>query len=172
MAERKIEERKHLFGTTEKSDFILNMTPQGTHKLCGLYSIIAIAVLLAVNIPYYIASHEFNYAEDGIRHYSDDLFADYIGILVIGVGLIGFWFFLVGRMKKEIVLKDNRALLIPVFIIAVSAWSMFASGAISTAFLEPSQTTLPLPVSSAILIASPILIGLPISLSLSVCSTQ
>ena len=135
MAERKIEERKHLFGTTEKSDFILNMTPQGTHKLCGLYSIIAIAVLLAVNIPYYIASHEFNYAEDGIRHYSDDLFADYIGILVIGVGLIGFWFFLVGRMKKEVVLKDNRALLIPVFIIAVSAWSMFASGAISTAFL-------------------------------------
>ena len=135
MAERKTEERKHLFGTTERSDFILNMTPQGTHKLCGMYSIIAIAVLLAINIPYYFAKHTFDFAEDNIRHYADDMFADYIGILVIGMGLIGFWFFLVGKMKKEVSLKDNRPLIIPALIIAVSAWSMFASGAISTAFL-------------------------------------
>ena len=135
MAERKVEERKHLFGTTERSDFILNMTPQGTHKFCGMYSIIAIVVLLIVNIPYTFAKHTFEYTEDEVRHYGDDMFADYIGILVIGVGLIGMWFFLVGRMKKEVNLKDNRLLLLPAAIIAVSAWSMFASGAISTAFL-------------------------------------
>ena len=136
MAQKKTEERKHLFGTTEKSDFILNMTREGTHKLCGLYSIIAIAVLLVANIPYTIAKHTFdNYDQDNVRHYADDLLADYISIFVIGMGLIGFWFFLVGRMKKEVVIKDNKALLLPVFIIAVSAWSMFASGDISVGFL-------------------------------------
>lgn len=136
MSEQRPEERKHLFGTTEKSDFILNMSQQQTYKLCGLYSIIAIAVLFIVNIPYTIAKHTFDRIdEDNIRHYADDLFADYISILVIGVGLIGFWFFLVGRMKKEVVIGKNKQLGIIVLILAVSAWSMFASGSISTCFL-------------------------------------
>ena len=135
MAEQKSGERKHLFGTTEKSDFILNMNQQQTFKLCGLYSIIAIAVLAAINIPFTILKHTFDYVdEDNITHYADDLIAHYASILVVGAGLIGFWFFLVGRMKKEIVIKDNKLLLIPAFIIAVSAWSMFASGNISTCF--------------------------------------
>ncbi|WP_028505844.1 O-antigen ligase family protein [Ruminococcus sp. FC2018] len=135
MAEQKSRERKHLFGTTEKSDFILNMNQQQTFKLCGLYSIIAIAVLAAINIPFTILKHTFDYVdEDNITHYADDLIAHYASILVVGAGLIGFWFFLVGRMKKEIVIKDNKLLLIPAFIIAVSAWSMFASGNISTCF--------------------------------------
>ena len=135
MAEQKSGERKHLFGTTEKSDFILNMNQQQTFKLCGLYNIIAIAVLAAINIPFTILKHTFDYVdEDNITHYADDLIAHYASILVVGAGLIGFWFFLVGRMKKEIVIKDNKLLLIPAFIIAVSAWSMFASGNISTCF--------------------------------------
>ena len=136
MAEKKTEERKHLFGTTEKSDFILNMTKEQTYKFCGLYSIIAIGILFLINIPYTIAQHTFDYIdEDNVRKYADDMFADYASILVIGAGLIGFWFFLVGRMKKEIVVGKNRSLAIILLIIAVSAWSMFASGAISTAFL-------------------------------------
>ena len=135
MAQQKPGERKHLFGTTEKSDFILNMNQQQTFKLCGLYSIIAIAVLAAINIPFTILKHTFDYKdEEGVLHYADDLVAHYASILVVGAGLIGFWFFLVARMKKEIVLKDNKLLLIPAFIIGVSAWSMFASGNISTCF--------------------------------------
>ncbi len=135
MAQQKPGERKHLFGTTEKSDFILNMNQQQTFKLCGLYSIIAIAVLAAINIPFTILKHTFDYKdEEGVLHYADDLVAHYASILVVGAGLIGFWFFLVARMKKEIVLKDNKLLLIPAFIIGVSAWSMFASGNISTGF--------------------------------------
>ncbi|MBO5576736.1 MAG: O-antigen ligase family protein [Ruminococcus sp.] len=134
MADRKTEERKHLFGTTEKSDFILNMSQEQTYKLCGIYSMIAISVLLVINVMYTIAKHTFDYVEDGVTHYADDLFATYSSYLVIGAGLIGFWFFLVGRMKKEIVVKNNKPLVIPLLIIAVSAWSMFASGAISTAF--------------------------------------
>ena len=136
MAEKKTEERKHLFGTTEKSDFILNMTKEQTYKLCGLYSIIAIGILFLINIPYTIAKHTFDYIdEDNVRKYADDIFANYACILVIGAGLIGFWFFLVGKMKKEIVICKNRSLAIIVLILAVSAWSMFAADDISTAFL-------------------------------------
>ena len=75
MADRKTEERKHLFGTTEKSDFILNMTQEQTYKLCGIYSMIAISVLLAINVMYTIAKHTFDYVEDGITHNAEDLFA-------------------------------------------------------------------------------------------------
>ncbi len=135
MSGQKNGERKHLFGTTEKSDFILNMSQEQTFKLCGLYSLIAIAVLLAINIPYTFIKHTFDYAdEDGVLHYADSMLADYASILVIGAGLIGFWFFLVGRMKKEIIVGKNKPLGIIVLIIAVSAWSMFASGNISTCF--------------------------------------
>ena len=136
MAEKKTEVRKHLFGTTEKSDFILNMTKEQTYKFCGLYSIIAIGILFLINIPYTIAQHTFDYIdEDKVRRYADDMFADYVSILVIGAGLIGFWFFLVGKMKKEINIPRNRSLAIILLVIAVSAWSMFASDAISTGFL-------------------------------------
>ncbi len=136
MSGQKNGERKHLFGTTEKSDFILNMSQQQTYKLCGLYSMIAIAVLLAINIPYTIAKHTFDYFDDDkVRHYADDLWANYVSIIVIGVGIIGLWFFLVGKMKKEIVIGKNKPLAVIALILAVSAWSMFASGDISTAFL-------------------------------------
>lgn len=128
-------ERKHLFGTTEKSDFILNMSQEQTYKFCGLYSIIAIAVLLAINIPYTFVKHTFDYVnDDGNKMYADSIFADYASILVVGAGLIGLWFFLVGRMKKEVIIGKNRSLSIIVLVIAVSAWSMFASGNISTGF--------------------------------------
>lgn len=135
MSEQKKEQRKHLFGSTEKSDFILNMSKEQTYKLCGLYSIIAIAILLVINIPYTFIKHTFDYVdEDNITHYADSMLADYASILVIGAGLIGFWFFLVGRMKKEIIVSKNRSLAVIALVLAVSAWSMFASGDISTGF--------------------------------------
>ena len=37
--------KKHLFGSSEKSDFILNMSAESAQKLCGVYSIIAVLVL-------------------------------------------------------------------------------------------------------------------------------
>lgn len=135
MSEQKKEQRKHLFGSTEKSDFILNMSKEQTYKLCGLYSIIAIAILLVINIPYTFIKHTFDYVdEDNITHYADSMLADYASILVIAAGLVGFWFFLVGRMKKEIIIGKNRSLAVIVLVLAVSAWSMFASGDISTGF--------------------------------------
>ena len=78
MSGQKNGERKHLFGTTEKSDFILNMSQEQTFKLCGLYSIIAIAVLAAMNIPFTILKHTFDSVdEDNITHYADDLIYPY-----------------------------------------------------------------------------------------------
>ena len=44
--------KKHLFGSSEKSDFILNMSAESAQKLCGVYSIIAVLVLCVITIPY------------------------------------------------------------------------------------------------------------------------
>ena len=44
----KHDEHKHLFGSGGKSDFIINMTPEGAQKLSGVYSRIAL-ILVAVS---------------------------------------------------------------------------------------------------------------------------
>ena len=44
--------KKHLFGSSEKSDFILNMSAESAQKLCGVYSIIAVLVLCVITLPY------------------------------------------------------------------------------------------------------------------------
>ena len=66
-------EKKHLFGSTEKSDFILNMTEQGTKKLCGIYCMIAMLVVALAAIPYYLTKNIVDYVstETGfeVTHY-------------------------------------------------------------------------------------------------------
>ena len=49
--------KKHLFGSSEKSDFILNMSAESAQKLCGVYSIIAVLVLCVITIPYYFTQN-------------------------------------------------------------------------------------------------------------------
>ena len=51
----KHDEHKHLFGSGGKSDFIINMTPEGAQKLCGIYSIIAMILLALSSVPYYLS---------------------------------------------------------------------------------------------------------------------
>lgn len=108
-------EKKHLFGTSEKSDFILNMTEQGTKKLCGLYCIIAMIVITVAAIPYYFTKDVVDYVEveGGIEfvHYLSEKMIYWVSTLMIGAGVIGFCIFLIGRMKGQISLKDNKALL-------------------------------------------------------------
>lgn len=108
-------EKKHLFGTTEKSDFILNMTEQGTKKLCGLYCIIVMAVLTIAAIPYYFTKDVVDYieVEGGIEfvHYLNEKTIYWVSTLMIGAGAIGYCIFIIGKMKGQISLKDNKALI-------------------------------------------------------------
>ena len=122
MAEQKQKEVKHLFGTSEKSDFILNMTHEGAQKLCGVYSIIALLLVAAVAVPYYFTQNIVDYVdESGLTHYFNEKFIFITAMTVLITGFIGFCIFLVANMKKLIDLKNNKSLFILLaFVISVS----------------------------------------------------
>ena len=108
-------EKKHLFGSTEKSDFILNMTEQGTKKLCGIYCMIAMLIVALAAIPYYLTKDIVDYVstETGfeVTHYLSEKLVFLVSTLFIAAGLIGFLIFLVGHIKQEVIIKNNKALL-------------------------------------------------------------
>ena len=97
-------EKKHLFGSTEKSDFILNMTEQGTKKLCGIYCMIAMLIVALAAIPYYLTKDIVDYVstETGfeVTHYLSEKLVFLVSTLFIAAGLIGFLIFLVGHTTR------------------------------------------------------------------------
>lgn len=133
MAEQK-KPVKHLFGTTEKSDFILNMSTEGAQKLCGVYSIIAVLILTIITIPYYFTQHiEFGSDPDtGREIFLNEKFIFFISTAVLIAGFTGFLFFLVANMKDLIRIKDNKSLIIPLAIIGVTVVSCVASSSVFT----------------------------------------
>lgn len=131
-------EKKHLFGTSEKSDFILNMTEQGTKKLCGMYCIIAMIVITLAAIPYYFTKNvvDFVETEGGMEftHYLSEKTIYWVSTLMIGMGLIGYLIFLIGKMKNEVSLKDNKALLWLAAIMLMSVVSALCAENLEYAF--------------------------------------
>lgn len=124
MAEKKQKEVKHLFGTSEKSDFILNMTHEGTQKLCGVYSIIGLILVALVAVPYYFTQNIIDYTdENGLTHYFNEKFIFITAMTVLIVGFIGFCVFLVANMKKLIDLKSNKSLLVLLVFVILSVIS-------------------------------------------------
>ena len=116
MADRKTQ-RKHLFGTSDKSDFIMNLTDAGTKKLCAVYCIIAMLLIEAVAIPYYLTKNVLDYEEQvagvetTLKHYVSEKVIYWGSVAMFGIGLIGLCVFIIGKMKKQYRLADNRALL-------------------------------------------------------------
>ncbi|WP_124100168.1 O-antigen ligase family protein [Ruminococcus sp. Marseille-P6503] len=131
-------EKKHLFGTTEKSDFILNMTDQGAKKLCGVYCIIAMLVVALAALPYYLTKDAVDYVstETGfeVTHYLSEKLVFLVSTLFIAAGLIGFLVFLVGHMKEQIIVKKNKALLWFAGLIIISVISTLCADSIMYAF--------------------------------------
>lgn len=125
MADRKTQ-RKHLFGTSEKSDFIVNMTDAGAKKFCAMYCIIAMILIEAVALPYYLTKNVIDYVEplEGtnleLKHYVSEKVIYWASVVMFGLGLIGLCVFLVGKIKKQYTLKDNKALLWLAGVIAMS----------------------------------------------------
>ena len=120
---------KHLFGSSEKSDFIVNMSVEKAQKLCGIYSIIGVLILAAISIPYYFTQH-IKYssdAESGRTIYLNEKFIFFISTAVLAVGFIGFVFFLIANMKKITDLKSRKGLIVGLGIIVVTVISCLAS---------------------------------------------
>ncbi|MBR6046322.1 MAG: O-antigen ligase family protein [Ruminococcus sp.] len=130
-------ERKHLFGTSDKSDFIVNMTDAGAKKLCAMYCIIAMAIIELIAIPYYFTKNVVDYydtfGELQMPHYLSDKVIYWAAVVMFGLGILGFSIFIIGRMKKQISLKDNKALLWMAGIIVMSLISALASSEINNA---------------------------------------
>lgn len=126
---------KQIFGTSSKSDFIVNMTAEGTQKMCGIYSIIAITLIMIVSIPVYFTTNVVDYATEGGNHYLSDTFMSYTSIASIAAGCIGFLIYLIAYSKKQVSLKNNKSLWLVVAVILLSAISAFTASDIQSALL-------------------------------------
>lgn len=117
MADKKAE--KHLFGTSGKSDFIVNMSEKSAEKLCGVYIIIAMILLTIMAIPYYFTQNIVDYTEEtGLVHYFNEKFIYYLCLTNLVIGFFGFIFLLISYEKKLIDFKKQKGLLlIPVILI-------------------------------------------------------
>lgn len=113
---------KHLFGTSEKSDFILNMTADGAQKMCGVYSIAALLIIAVAAIPAYFTQTVSEYVmDDGQKHYLSENFIFYAGAAVMLAGFVGLLVFMIACSKKQVSIKDNKALICVLLIMLVSA---------------------------------------------------
>ena len=127
---------KHLFGSSEKSDFILNMTADGAQKMCGVYIILAVIITALAAIPAYFTQTVEEYTlEDGSVHYLSENFIFYAGAAVMLLGFVGYLIFMIACSKKQVVLKDNKALFAPLAVMLLSAASCITSLNLYTAVL-------------------------------------
>ena len=128
--------KKHLFGSSEKSDFILNMSAESAQKLCGVYSIIAVLVLCVITIPYYFTQNIKYGMDESVNRtlYLNEKFIFFISAAVLAVGFVGFIIFLIANMKKQVELKDNKSLIVPLAVVLLSVISCLLSADIFTSF--------------------------------------
>ena len=146
-----MDNHKHLFGTSEKSDFILNLTDEGTKKLCAVYCIIAMLIIELAAIPYYLTKNVVDYTENvgGMEfpHYLSDKVIYWAAVIMLGLGVMGLSIFLIGKMKKQISLSDNKPLLLLAGVILMSFISALAAESIvnsMTGYLDRAEGMLTL----------------------------
>ncbi len=130
-------DRKHLFGTSEKSDFIVNLSDAGTKKLCAMYCIISMIIVELAALPYYLTRDVLDYVDtkDGIelKHFWSEKVIYWVTVLMFGIGILGFCIFLIGRMKKQYDLTKNKPLILLVAITALSLISALVSNDVASA---------------------------------------
>lgn len=128
-------EHKHLFGSGGNSDFILNMSVEGTQKLCGIYSMIAMLLVAVSAIPYYIAklTEKENSLNTLVTERGQTL-AFLIMTLLVAAGFIGMLIFMIACVKKEVVIGKNKSLAIFAGILISALISTLAANDVGTAF--------------------------------------
>lgn len=114
------EERKHLFGSTEKSDFIVNMTEKQYQKMGLLYMGLVAVVMFLLTIPYYLSKGAIVIFNNGLLKYADQSSANassssyisYLQIALFAMGFFGFLVLLVSATKKYFKARENSAFLL------------------------------------------------------------
>lgn len=136
------EERKHLFGSTEKSDFIVNMTEKQYQKMGLLYMGLVAVVMILLTIPYYLSKGAIVIFNNGLLKYADQSSANassssyisYLQIALFAMGFFGFLVLLVSVTKKYFKARENcEFLLIAVFAVFLVVSTLLAYN-IKTAF--------------------------------------
>lgn len=135
--QEKPKEHKHLFGTSEKSDFILNMTAEGAQKMCGVYSIVSVLLLALMAIPGYFTMNIVDFVDEemGANHYLSESFIFYTSIIIVIMGIIGYVIFAIAHNKKLISFKDNKSLLAVLAVIILSVISCLNAADVYTALM-------------------------------------
>ncbi|MCR5123085.1 MAG: hypothetical protein K6B74_11765 [Ruminococcus sp.] len=122
------DEHKHLFGSGGKSDFIVNMTPDGARKLCGVYSMIAMILMALASVPYYLAKQfEESNKVLMLRTENNGTLAFLIMTVLILAGFMGLLTFMIACVKKEVIVQKNKGLALFVLVIISSVVSMALS---------------------------------------------
>lgn len=120
-------ERRHLFGSTEKSDFILNMDASGVQRLCSRFVIISMLAVTLLAIPAYYTQNAGGYYKNGSTRYLSDNFIFFTAALVMLTGWIGLMIFNIARKKGQVSIKSNKLLAVPFAILVMSLVSCFAA---------------------------------------------
>lgn len=125
---------KHLFGSGEKSDFIVNMKPESAQKLCGVYSIIALLILTIAAVPYYFVQNVKigTDSETGRYVYLNEKYIYVIFAALLVAGFAGFLIFLIANMKKIVELRTQKSLVLAPIILVMTLISCLASSDIYT----------------------------------------
>lgn len=127
-----VKERKHLFGSTEKSDFILNMDFDGAQKMCGAFCLASMAIVSALAIPAYFTQEVGLYTEGNYTHVLSENFIFYSAALMMLMGWLGMLVFRIACTKGLVKLSSNKLMSLGLGVIAVSLISGLCSVNITT----------------------------------------
>ena len=108
---------KHLFGSSEKTDFILNMDFDGAQKMCSRFCMLTVLIISLMLVPAYYTQHIVLYYEDGVPQYLGDSFIFYSSSMVMLTGGIGYLVFDGARRKGLVDLKNNKMLILPILLL-------------------------------------------------------
>ena len=126
---------KHLFGSSEGSDFIINMTAEGAQKLSGRYAVAALITIAVSSLPYYISKAvERGNTYNLLTTKNNSTLAFLIMTLLVAAGFLGILVFMISCVKKEIRVGKNPALLLLPAILLIALISALCSSDIGTAF--------------------------------------
>jgi len=137
------EERKHLFGSTEKSDFIVNMTEGQYQKMGLIYLSLVAAVMFVMSIPYYLAKGGLTIFNNGLLKYVDTSVANatcssyisYLQIALFALGFVGFLILIISATKEYFKGSENKAFLLVVLFMLFVATSTVMAYELKAAFL-------------------------------------
>lgn len=127
---------KHLFGTTERSDFILNMDFDGAQRMCSRFCMLAIAIVTLVLIPAYYTQRVEVYVEEGMPpRFLSDNFIFYAASMVMLTGGVGYLAFNVARQKGLVDMKNNKLLMLPIVVMLLTLISSLAATSLHDSIL-------------------------------------